>query len=384
MLEQFLGALSREVFFRDYWGKQPLQSANRGLLDPPLFSLRDLVNVVAYLRPRDARLRIVDEGVEVQKLELDEDTHAVLTTALSRGMTASLERLDRYWPPVVELCGAVAAQLGCPVHANMYLTPGGLSGLSQHYDTHDVFVLQLEGEKHWSLGQIEVALPTEDIADGVVSEMRTHRQLVLHPGDVLYVPRGMAHCARSTSGHSMHLSIGCIPYTTGDTLLELVRAASRQLPALRSSWPQLGAHASDAGDGEQLSSLLCQITALVNTGAVPPPTRRMPPQTRRPYQVEDALSRLRSALDVARITSTSRFAVKHPQQLELTRSPGEGWVLQGGTRSATVEEELLPVVRTIAAARGGFSVSDLPPELDRQHVLRAIVRLVSASLLEVV
>jgi hypothetical protein len=387
MLERLLGALSREVFFRDYWGKQLHHGSNRGLLDPPPFGLRDLVNVVAYLRPRDARLRIVEDGVEVQKFELDEDILAVLTTALSRGMTASLERLDRYWPPVVEMCGALAAQLGCPVHANMYLTPGGLSGLSPHYDTHDVFVLQLEGEKHWSLGQLEVALPTEDTADGVVSKMQTQCQLVLRPGDVLYVPRGMAHCARSTSGHSMHLSIGCIPYTTGDAVVELVRAASRRIPTLRSSVPPPRAepaHAPDAGDREQLTSLLGQIAALVETGAAPPPPRRVPPQTRRPYQVDDAVSQVRSALDVARVTSASRFAVKRPQELELTRSPGEGWVLRDGTRRAPLDEELLPVVRAITAVRDVFSMGDLPPELDRQHVLRAIVRLVSASLLEVV
>jgi ribosomal protein L16 Arg81 hydroxylase len=40
---------------------------------------------------------------------------------------------------------------GTLVGANVYITPGGSQGLSPHHDDVEVFILQLEGEKHWRL-----------------------------------------------------------------------------------------------------------------------------------------------------------------------------------------------------------------------------------------
>ena len=37
------------------------------------------------------------------------------------------------------------------VGANVYLTPPGTQGFAPHFDDVDVFLLQLEGRKHWRL-----------------------------------------------------------------------------------------------------------------------------------------------------------------------------------------------------------------------------------------
>ena len=37
------------------------------------------------------------------------------------------------------------------VGANVYLTPPGTQGFAPHFDDVDVFLLQLEGKKHWRL-----------------------------------------------------------------------------------------------------------------------------------------------------------------------------------------------------------------------------------------
>ena len=34
---------------------------------------------------------------------------------------------------------------------NAYITPESARGFEPHYDVHDVFVLQVSGEKHWSV-----------------------------------------------------------------------------------------------------------------------------------------------------------------------------------------------------------------------------------------
>ena len=45
----------------------------------------------------------------------------------------------------------LAADLGHPVQVNAYVTPPQSRGFSDHYDVHDVFVLQIEGEKRWPI-----------------------------------------------------------------------------------------------------------------------------------------------------------------------------------------------------------------------------------------
>jgi ribosomal protein L16 Arg81 hydroxylase len=40
---------------------------------------------------------------------------------------------------------------GCVVGSNVYYTPADSQGFAPHFDDVDVFVLQIEGKKHWKL-----------------------------------------------------------------------------------------------------------------------------------------------------------------------------------------------------------------------------------------
>ena len=55
------------------------------------------------------------------------------------------------WPPLIDFSQELAAELGHPVQVNAYVTPPQSRGFSDHYDVHDVFVLQIEGEKRWRI-----------------------------------------------------------------------------------------------------------------------------------------------------------------------------------------------------------------------------------------
>ena len=78
------------------------------------------------------------------------------------GATVVLQALHRTWPPVIEFCTRLAAELGHPVQANSYVTPPSSRGFSAHYDVHDVFVLQLAGRKHWTIHAPVLADPLRD------------------------------------------------------------------------------------------------------------------------------------------------------------------------------------------------------------------------------
>ena len=121
----------------------------------------------------------------------------------------------------------------------MYLTPAGAQGAKPHYDTHDVFVLQVAGSKKWTL----FGTPVESPLSGQDFDARLHElgaptlEFELNPGDVAYIPRGLAHEARSTATISLHVTAGILRYTWADLLLEFVAAASLDDPAFRKALP---------------------------------------------------------------------------------------------------------------------------------------------------
>ena len=73
-----------------------------------------------------------------------------------------LQALHRVWPPVLQFCQELAGELGHPVQANAYVTPPQNQGFSAHYDVHDVFVLQIAGEKRWRIHPPVLVSPLRD------------------------------------------------------------------------------------------------------------------------------------------------------------------------------------------------------------------------------
>ncbi|RLA49586.1 MAG: cupin domain-containing protein [Gammaproteobacteria bacterium] len=74
-----------------------------------------------------------------------------------------------------------------------YAVDGGSVG--PHYDNYDVFLLQGEGERLWKLGQFcdvtSTLLPHDELR--ILDTFECEQEYLLGPGDMLYVPPGVAH-----------------------------------------------------------------------------------------------------------------------------------------------------------------------------------------------
>ncbi|MBV1855547.1 cupin domain-containing protein [Catellatospora sp. NEAU-YM18] len=162
---------------------------------------------------------------------------------LAGGATLVLQGLHRIWPPLQAFCLDLAGALGCAVQANAYLTPAGNTGFATHYDTHDVFVLQIAGTKHWRVHEPVHPDPLErqpwgGRADEVAATATGPAYLdhVLSPGELLYLPRGWLHAASAVEATSLHVTLGLrrpTRYTIAQALLDLAGAD----PQVRSGVP---------------------------------------------------------------------------------------------------------------------------------------------------
>lgn len=166
------------------------------------------------------------------------------------GATIVLQGLHRLWPPLIDFTRALVDELGHPAQVNAYVTPASSRGFDPHYDVHDVFVLQIAGEKHWRIHAPVhpdplSSQPWGDHRADVAREAQNEPVIdaVLRPGDALYLPRGWIHSAVALGGTSVHLTIGVSAFTRADVVRALVSSLD-EVAALRGSLP-LGIDLSD-------------------------------------------------------------------------------------------------------------------------------------------
>ena len=250
-----------DVFAAQYWGRAPLLTRNaaggfRDLLDldgvDELLSRRGLRT--PFIRMAKAG-QVLDSssftapggvGAEIGDQVRDDKVAALF----GDGATVVLQALHRTWPPVIDFCTRLAAELGHPVQANSYVTPPSSRGFSAHYDVHDVFVLQLAGRKHWTIHAPVLADPLRDqpwgqrsAAVAAAAQEQPVIDTVLEPGDALYLPRGWLHAATALGEVSAHLTVG-IHVVTRFALVEALAALVADDPALRATLP-LGIDVAD-------------------------------------------------------------------------------------------------------------------------------------------
>jgi ribosomal protein L16 Arg81 hydroxylase len=251
-LTTLLAPVLPDDFFRHHWERKPLH-LSRG--DPHYYDSvltnQDLEFVIsstdlrypaiqlarngAYLAP-EAYTKNIKHGSEFFNGVPD---IAQIQSEYRSGSTVVLPAMQRTWAPLRELCEALENDFSHPVHANAYLTPGDSPGFTPHYDTHEVFVLQVAGTKRWRLFEPPSTLPhrTQPFTPaGYVLPAAPILELELKPGDLLYLPRGYVHAAHTSRKHSAHVTIGITVYTWVELLSELV-SASKELPDFRTALP---------------------------------------------------------------------------------------------------------------------------------------------------
>ncbi|MFN8099459.1 MAG: cupin domain-containing protein [Dermatophilaceae bacterium] len=212
--------------------------ADRGLRTPFLRVAKDGRTYAAgdFTAPGGVGAEIGDQLDETKLLDLFAD-----------GATLVLQGLHRTWAPIRAFAADLAADIGHPVQVNAYVTPPQNTGFSDHYDVHDVFVVQVAGSKTWRIRPPVLRHPLRsqpwENRRAAVQEAATRPPLLettLEPGDVLYLPRGFIHAATARGAVSTHLTIGIHTWTGHHVGERLMSYAARRLaadPSVRASLP---------------------------------------------------------------------------------------------------------------------------------------------------
>ena len=128
-----------------------------------LLSIPAVDRKVAEQDLREGMLAMVDATRPVDVTDFVASSGAIDRVAVARlygrGATIILNQVHQSDIALAAFCRSVERVFSCHVQTNIYLTPPGSQGFHTHYDNHDVFVLQIEGEKTWRLYDQAVEAP---------------------------------------------------------------------------------------------------------------------------------------------------------------------------------------------------------------------------------
>lgn len=317
--------------------------STRGLRTPFLRVAKEgkVVDAARFTRGGGAGAEIADQLADDRLVELFAD-----------GSTLVLQGLHRTWPPLVDFGTALAAELGHPVQINAYVTPPQSQGFSAHFDVHDVFVLQVAGEKRWTIHPPVHDAPLRDqewTRYRAAVERRAGEEpvidAVLRPGDALYLPRGWLHSAEALGDVSVHLTVG-IHSVTRYALLEALAALAAEEPELRASLP-LGV---DVADPDQLGpDLAATADALsdwlrkADPAAVADRVRRKVWTSTRPEPVGP----LAQAAAARSVTGATRVRLRAGLRHRLRPAEGGSVVLETQHKYLTLPAGAAPALRAL-------------------------------------
>ncbi len=386
-------AVDPETFAADYWGQRPLLTTAAELPQPfdDLLSAATIDELVSERGLRTPFLRVAKNGSTLAEHAFtapggvgagiaDQVSDDKLVGLFADGATMVLQALHRVWPPILQLCQQLAGELGHPVQANAYVTPPQNQGFSNHYDVHDVFVLQIEGEKCWRIHRPVLDSPLRDqpwtdrrSAVSARAAEEPMLEAVLRPGDCLYLPRGFLHAATALGGVSTHLTIGVHTWTRYALAEQLVAQALRTVagdPELHSSLA-LGIDLHEPGalreDVDAVCGALIGALGARDLTQVSTALQRSSRGSQRAAPL-GPLHQLRTAEELQPDTVLvlrAHLAASFDQ----TGTPS---VLRSRAGELTVSEDDVPAVKALLDA-GQAVVADLGPELARRLVLGGVL-----------
>lgn len=188
-----LGEITPEIFLREYWQKKPLliRQAFPELISP--LSPDELAGL-ALEEEVESRI-ILTEGETPWELRRGPFTEEDFKQLPERDWTLLVQAVDQFVPDVAELMKPFNFLPSWRIDDVMisYAAPGGSVG--PHFDNYDVFLLQSHGHRRWKLGQpCDAQSPLLEHPDlRILSHFEETDEWLLGPGDMLYIPPGLAH-----------------------------------------------------------------------------------------------------------------------------------------------------------------------------------------------
>jgi ribosomal protein L16 Arg81 hydroxylase len=241
---KLIAPISPEVFFQEYWEKKPLVvRRDRADYYGDLLTLREFDRVLTTQTLHHPQCFLTNAARQVASEEYTFANGVIdparLYQQFADGSTIVFNQLEHFIPPLAALCRSLEREISTRFQCNIYCTPSQAQGFPTHYDSHDVFVLQIHGTKHWVLYNTPIELPFkgQPFRRDETPKGEPTAEFDLAPGDLLYLPRGIMHDAQTTKSETLHITLGVLATSWTELLLEAVAKVALGDPDFRRTLP---------------------------------------------------------------------------------------------------------------------------------------------------
>lgn len=369
-MDRLLAPFSSSEFHDTFYEKEPLLIKRQSpAYYEHLVTLEDINVHLGEGHLSSTALRLARDGTELDAAEftypdsaanshwargtVDKDS---LFSKFYEGYSIIIQEFERHSAPMLRLRHDLERSFHATVLAHVYLTPRNAQGFVAHWDTHDTLILQFTGVKDWAVYDSPILLPTRQQPVYPEEWCRVEPTLTatLEPGDLLYIPRGFVHEARTRDTVSGHVTVSLQTQTYADLLRSIADNAHAD-PWLRKSLP-VNFH-SVASDDEFLG----HVHEFFDNADLPAYLERMHEDFAE-GRLPDATNRLADYVNLPSISAGSRFRLRSVVCHELTNGGGQA-VLTFHGKSLKFPAAAAESIRFMVGARE-FEVSAMPGDSD--------------------
>jgi 50S ribosomal protein L16 3-hydroxylase len=244
-----LGGLSPEQFMRRHWQKKPLLVRQAWAQTSPLLSPAALM---ALAGQEGVESRLIRQGAQGWSLQHGPFTRRQLPALSQKQWTLLVQGVDLHCPAAHELLMKFRFVPDARLDDVMvsYATDGG--GVGPHFDSYDVFLLQLQGSRRWRIGRLRDPQLQADMPLKILSNFEPEQEWVLQAGDMLYLPPRWAHDGVA-QGPCMTCSIGFRAASSQEFAREVLQ---RSLDALEDEAPNAKLYRDPQQEATQTPALI--------------------------------------------------------------------------------------------------------------------------------
>lgn len=266
------GGISPEQFMKRYWHKKPLLV--RGAI--PAFALGQQNGAVldSPVSPKELAAFAQDDLVEsrlIQSKPWSFDSGPFSKKGIPSidkpNWTLLLQGMEAHHPAAAHILSWFRFIPDARLDDLMISIAGIGGGVGPHFDSYDVFLIQMSGRRRWKISEQKDLSLSPDLPLKILKNFKAEQEWVLEPGDMLYLPPHVAH-------DGIALDSGCQTWSVGfrsPSFKELLQEGLWRLAESLEDIPSLNEKFADPKQGattsaEQLpAELIKQLTEKLKT-----------------------------------------------------------------------------------------------------------------------
>ncbi|BEP49624.1 cupin domain-containing protein [Variovorax paradoxus] len=230
-----LGGLSAAQFMRRHWQKKPLlvRQAIPAMV-PPI----ERSALFALAEREDVESRLIRHGKAGWTLRHGPLARRALPPRKQPAWTLLVQGVDLHHDGVHALLQQFRFLPDARLDDLMISYASDQGGVGAHFDSYDVFLLQAQGRRRWSIGRQSDLRLQQGVPLKILENFEPEQSFVLEPGDMLYLPPRYAHDGVAVGDNCMTCSIGLRSSAVGELGADLLaRVAQAYAEALEDAGP---------------------------------------------------------------------------------------------------------------------------------------------------